>query len=989
MRLILTIGLAFCTLLAFGQQGNVSNRLQQRFDAEPGSVQSVMILLEDQANIPALDAQLTERKASLEERAYAVITTLKNHATATQPALLSWLSQVPGVVPGSVRGYWIANAIFCEMEESALPALANRAEIAVIDWNAPLAMSSVEEVAPALPPVPNGKEPGLSAIKAPALWAMGYTGYGRTAFTNDTGVDPTHPALAYQYRGIYVDGEQAWYQWNSSNATPFDCGSHGTHVTGTILGLDRLTNDTIGVAFNGKWIGTPSLCGVGTEDNVAAFQWALNPDGNPGTIADMPDVINNSWYDPSIDDECNNVYVPVLNALEAAGVATIFSAGNEGPGVQTITPPHNINTNLINSFTVGALNGASVNLLIADFSSRGPSKCGGDSSLLIKPEVSAPGVSVRSCVPGPGYSQFNGTSMAAPHVSGAIMLLKEAFPYLTGNDLKFALYNTCTDLGDPGEDNDYGMGIINVEEAFYYLIDQGFVPVSPASSHNALLVSVENKLLYCESEAGSTIIFENAGSEVLQSLDVQYTLDGVSATYSWTGSLAPGERATAELPALSATPGEKELLIELLLPNGQPDERPLDNKFRTEVTVLAKAQLPAYVDAFLQSGVCENGQALLRSEYDGPGEATIQWYDAAEDGNLLGEGPVFLTPELGQTTTFYADASIRQKVGMPGKDEAGSSQLADFPEQEGLRFSATLPFVLKSFKAYVDEPGPRIIKLLDEEGNSIKTKTVIINETGEIRVSFGMAIPVGEDMQLVLDAGKPFYYNSTGASYPYVVEDIVTIERANTPGGAASLQRYYYFYDWEIEYAEICGRTAVEVPVQGSGNFPAAVFSVSTDTLQLSGGQASVQFSDQSTGAQSRQWDFGDGSTSQEPAPAHVYSEPGVYLATLTVVSADGCAASAVQPVTVLAEPSAIRDRSLSDNTLTLAPNPALDEVRVSWDGEAPARVLIWDISGRLAADYGLRVSGEALSLGGLQAGMHIVEVRGEAFRQMGLLVKE
>ena len=100
------------------------------------------------------------------------------------------------------------------------------------------------------------------------------------------------------------------------------------------------------MAFNALWIGAPVLCGIGTEDNVAAFQWALDPDGDPNTTDDIPDVINNSWYDPNLDTiDCYSLYVPVVQAMEAAGIAVVFSAGNEGPGPMTITPPHNINLN--------------------------------------------------------------------------------------------------------------------------------------------------------------------------------------------------------------------------------------------------------------------------------------------------------------------------------------------------------------------------------------------------------------------------------------------------------------------------------------------------------------------------------------------------------------------------------------------------------------------------------------------------------------------
>jgi subtilisin family serine protease len=134
------------------------------------------------------------------------------------------------------------------------------------------------------------------------------------------------------------------------------------------------------------------------------------------------------------------------------------------------------NYDLVRFFAVGNVNANVASLPIASGSSRGPTVCSGTGSLKIKPEVSAPGTNVRSSVFNGNYTEYSGTSMAAPHVAGAIMILKEAFPELSGEDIMLALYFSAIDLGDEGEDNDYGMGIINLPAAYQYLVDEGNTP---------------------------------------------------------------------------------------------------------------------------------------------------------------------------------------------------------------------------------------------------------------------------------------------------------------------------------------------------------------------------------------------------------------------------------------------------------------------------------------------------------------------------------
>ncbi|MFQ5583917.1 MAG: S8 family serine peptidase, partial [Calditrichia bacterium] len=338
----------------------------------------------------------------------------------------------------------------------------------------------------------------------------------------DTGVDFAHPALNYRWRGNHAPASQAWFDPEGGSTSPNDCNNHGTHTMGIMTGLDPSTRDTIGVAFGAQWIAAKTICSTPhTSNSIAALQWAMDPDGNPSTIDDMPVAIGNSWWDPDIGDstQCDpaqNPYIDVISAVEAAGIAVVFSAGNSGPASSTITRPKNVNTDEVNFWATGAIDGNNPSFPVALFSSRGPviSECQtGIPSLDIKPEASAPGVSVRSSVIGGGYSYLSGTSMACPHVVGALALLREAHPGKTGRELKMALYRTALDLGDPGEDNDYGMGLIDVYAAHLALIDSldpeppgNFTAYSDYSSPTSIILSWDDPSRFLD---GDTLLISD------------------------------------------------------------------------------------------------------------------------------------------------------------------------------------------------------------------------------------------------------------------------------------------------------------------------------------------------------------------------------------------------------------------------------------------------------------------------------------------------
>ncbi len=427
----------------------------------------VLIFMKDKVAVNELVASLEKEKASFARRHYEVVTQLKEKSAATQKGILSALAANDAK---SIRSFWIGNMIAARLRPVAVEAIAARADVKSVMLDPPIELIEPVSKHPDTRGVAADVEIGITATRAPEMWALGYDGSTAIACDQDTGADGTHPAFADRWLGLEVPPEQAWFDPLDNETFPTEATGrdHGTHTLGTMVGDDGAGNQ-IGMAPAAKWIGAKTIDAGGDifSDAVAAFQWAADPDGNPATTDDVPDVINNSWgLSPWYYGGCLSDFNDSIDAAEAAGVVVIFAAGNEGPDSESLRSPANRISTLINVLAVGALQEDAET--IADFSSRGPSDC--DSST-IKPEVCAVGVEVRSAMPGGDYQTMSGTSMAAPHVSGAVLLLRDAFPDASPEDIKWALYITAVDLGDPGEDNTYGRGRIDVMEAYYYLLN--------------------------------------------------------------------------------------------------------------------------------------------------------------------------------------------------------------------------------------------------------------------------------------------------------------------------------------------------------------------------------------------------------------------------------------------------------------------------------------------------------------------------------------
>jgi subtilisin family serine protease len=377
------------------------------------------------------DLGTAARLATKEEKGRFVFERLTTTAKQTQSELLRILAERQV----EYRSFWIANMIWMRGGIEVVEEVASRPEVTRL-----FASPSVELERP-IRDTRNAIagavsiEPNILHTRAPSeFWVNGFAGEGVVIGGQDTGYDWQHPALISSYRGW--DGQEADhnYNWHDSihsgggrcgpdTSQPCDDGSHGTHTMGTIVGDDG-AGSQIGLAPKARWIGCRNMDqGVGTPATYSeCFEWFVAPTDLSGRNPDpskAPDIINNSWTCPP-SEGCTepNALRTVVENTRAAGILVIASAGNNGPSCWTIQSPIAIYDAVL---TVGATDNADE---IAGFSSKGSVEV--DGSGRMKPDIVAPGVAIRSSVPGDSYDRFNGTSMASPHVTGMAALVLSA-----------------------------------------------------------------------------------------------------------------------------------------------------------------------------------------------------------------------------------------------------------------------------------------------------------------------------------------------------------------------------------------------------------------------------------------------------------------------------------------------------------------------------------------------------------------------------------
>ena len=415
-----------------------------------GKSAAVVIFLADQADVSAAYAMKDQ-----DARGWYVYNTLTRHAARTQVGVQAFLKG-QGI---SYQSFWAANMLVASADRPLVEQLAARPDVGRVDSNKPgrwIEDPAIADFRPASskPNSPNVAEWGVMNVNAPAVWALGFTGQGMVVGDLDTGMRWTHNALKPKYRGwngVTADHNFNWHDAIHSGGgscgfntvAPCDDQGHGTHTAGTTVGDDG-TGNQVGVAPGAKWIGCRNMDqGNGTPATYTeCFQFTIAPTdlaGNNANPALRPHVLNNSWGCP-VSEGCTTgaELETIVNNTQAAGIFVEVSAGNSGPGCSTVSDAPAIYSA---SFSTGAID---ISNNLASFSSRGPSTY---TSNPLKPNISAPGVSVRSSTrtSDSSFGNMSGTSMAGPHVVGVVALLWSARPSLLRNiaATKTILQNTA------------------------------------------------------------------------------------------------------------------------------------------------------------------------------------------------------------------------------------------------------------------------------------------------------------------------------------------------------------------------------------------------------------------------------------------------------------------------------------------------------------------------------------------------------------------
>jgi hypothetical protein len=386
-----------------------------------------------------------------------MVRALRAFAAESQRGILAALPGYGDKV-AQVRPFWIFNGIAIEATKEVILDLLKRPEVGYIEEDRVIKLDPLLSGGSASRF--NGLEWNIRKVKADSVWdVLGYTGQGIVVGNIDSGVLTTHETFGGRFRG----GRNSWFDALYGRLDPYDDNGHGTYTMGTACGGS--TADTIGVARGARFVCAKAFNQYGSSYYSwldACYQWVA------GLGLAAPVVVGNSWGDGGTDTH----FWQESRTLQALGIHQVYSNGNSGPGSGTVLAP----ASYPHHIGVGATDSAD---RIANWSSRGPSPGFGAMESVAnyldpnwaasrrKPDLSAPGVAVRSSYRDGGYVTAQGTSISLPHVTGTIALMLQKNDLLADTTIWRILTQSCDTPpgGGPYPNQNYGWGRLNAYRA--------------------------------------------------------------------------------------------------------------------------------------------------------------------------------------------------------------------------------------------------------------------------------------------------------------------------------------------------------------------------------------------------------------------------------------------------------------------------------------------------------------------------------------------
>jgi Zn-dependent metalloprotease len=345
------------------------------------------------------------------------------------------------------------------------------------------------------------------------------------------------------------------------------------------------------------------------------------------------------------------------------------------------------------------------------------------------------------------------------------------------------------------------------------------------------------------------------------------------------------------------------------------------------------------------------------------------WYTDSIGGDLLHVGDTLTTPIISNNTNYWvSDVSIGE-LRMAGKeDNSGGGSFFTSAYTHHLVFDVYKPIKLVSVFVYAGSGGLRRISLNDASGTEIDFRMINI-WPGESRILLDFDISPGLEYQLAGPESPDLFRNNGGTAYPYTVPGLLSVTHSSA--STSPLGYYYYFYDWEVVETQ-CLSDRVSVLAELI-DIPVSDFSYSSNLND-------IQFTNLSSGATDYLWDFGDGSSSTDVDPFHVYTQVGTY--TVLLIAENKCG-----PDTIEREIE-ISDLSISDlddqNKVNIFPNPANESLTINFNAHSSGDLLveIIDILGHsIILDHQTGFNGSYIKqfdMSQFEAGVYLISVRKE-----------